>query len=127
MAQNNVVGWFEIYVDDIERAVNFYETVFGITLGTMSDPTDKGLHMRDFPGDMTSYGAPGALVQMEGFGPAAGGTIVYFSVEDCAVQASRVAAAGGEVVQPKQSIGEYGWMSLCKDTEGNVFGLHSMK
>lgn len=127
MAQNNVVGWFEIYVDDMDRAVSFYEVVFNVKLGTMQDPTDSGMVMRDFPGDMTSYGAPGALVKMEGFGPGAGGTLVYFSVEDCAVEESRVAEAGGQVIRGKQSLGEYGAMSLCKDTEGNVFGLHSMK
>lgn len=127
MTQNNVVGWFEIYVNDMERAVKFYETVLGKKLGTMNDPTDSGMQMRDFPGDMTSYGAPGALVKMDGFGPASGGTIVYFAVEDCEVETSRVDAAGGKVIQPKQSIGEFGWMSLCKDTESNVFGMHSLK
>lgn len=130
MSQNNAVGWFEIYVSDMERAVKFYETVMGVRLVEMIDPTDSGMKMMNFPqeGDyMAKFGASGALVKMEGFGPGAGGTIVYFSVEDCAVESSRVEAAGGEVMQPKQSIGEYGAMSLCKDTEGNIFGLHSMK
>lgn len=126
MSQNNMVGWFEIYVNDMERAVSFYETVLDKKLGTMEDPANSGMLMRDFPGDMSSYGAPGALVKMEGFRPGAGGTLVYFAVEDCGVEEARVVQAGGEVVKPKQSIGEFGWMSLCKDTEGNVFGLHSM-
>lgn len=129
MSQNNVVGWCEIYVDDMERAVAFYETMLGCTLTKMDDPTASGMQMMSFPQeeDYTSrYGAPGALVKMDGFGPGAGGTIVYFGVEDCAVEEARVSGAGGEVIQPKKSIGEYGSMSLCKDTEGNVFGLHSM-
>lgn len=36
-------------------------------------------------------------------------------------------AAGGKVVQPKFPIGEHGFCALCMDTEGNMFGLHSMK
>lgn len=28
MAQENVVGWFEIPVNDMDRAVRFYETIF---------------------------------------------------------------------------------------------------
>ena len=126
MAQNNVVGWFEIYVDNMDRAVAFYQTVFKKELDDMGDPTDSGIIMKSFPSDMSAYGAPGALVKMEGFGPGKGGTLVYFAVEDCGVEEARVTDAGGQIIQPKQSIGEFGWMSLCKDTEGNVFGLHSM-
>jgi predicted enzyme related to lactoylglutathione lyase len=48
-------------------------------------------------------------------------------VEDCAVQQSRVVPAGGKVVRPKFSIGEFGWVTLCEDTEGNLFGLSSMQ
>lgn len=128
MAQTNVVGWFEIYVDNMERAAAFYQAVLEVKLENMSDPTDSNMQMMNFPMDdsMSKYGAPGALVKMNGFGPGVGGTLNYFAVEDCAVEASRVAGAGGEVVKPKQSLGEFGFMSLCKDTEGNIFGLHSM-
>jgi predicted enzyme related to lactoylglutathione lyase len=31
------------------------------------------------------------------------------------------------VVNPKMSIGKYGFVSVCMDTEGNLFGLSSMK
>ena len=53
--------------------------------------------------------------------------MVYFGMEDCAQEASRVPAARGKIVRPKFSIGEFGWLALCKDTEGNPFGLSSMK
>ena len=52
---------------------------------------------------------------------------MYFSVEDCAVEEARVADAGGQVVRPKFSIGEFGFVTVCQDTEGNMFGLNSMK
>lgn len=50
-----------------------------------------------------------------------------FSVEDCAQEKSLVVPAGGKVARPKFSIGEFGWVTLCEDTEGNLFGLSSMK
>ncbi len=53
--------------------------------------------------------------------------VVYFHCADCAVEAARVGAAGGEVVRPKFSIGQYGHIALAKDTEGNLIGLHSMQ
>jgi uncharacterized protein len=126
MAKTNAVGWFDIYVNDMERAVAFYEHVLGQKLGEIGDPTGE-TQMMSFSGDMTSYGASGALVKSEHSGPGVGGTMVYFSVEDCSVEEPKVVAAGGNIVRPKFSIGEFGWVTLCEDTEGNRFGLSSMK
>ncbi len=52
---------------------------------------------------------------------------MYFGVEDCSIEESRVEKAGGKVMNPKMSIGEFGFVSVCMDTEGNMFGLSSMK
>jgi len=43
------------------------------------------------------------------------------------VEQSQVVAAGGKVLRPKFSIGQFGWVTLCMDTEGNMFGLNSMQ
>ena len=59
--------------------------------------------------------------------PSGGSTLVYFMTEDCAVEESRVAKAGGRIDKKKFSIGQYGFITLAVDTEGNMFGLHSMK
>ena len=86
------------------------------------------MQMLSFPGDMTTMGASGALVKMEGVpSGGGGGTLVYFACEDCAVEQGRVEKAGGKVFKPKFSIGEYGQCALVNDTEGNMIGLHSMK
>lgn len=122
----NAIGWFDIYVSDMNRASAFYETVFGKTLEVISDPTDDKVQMKAFPTDMSSYGAGGALVQREGSNPGIGGTTVYFGTEDCSAEESRVNDAGGQVIQPKMSIGKFGYITLCMDTEGNMFGLSSM-
>jgi uncharacterized protein len=125
MAKSNAIGWFDIYVDDMERAVAFYEGVLEQKLEIIGDPTGE-TQMMSFAGDMTSYGASGALVKSNHSRPGIGGTMVYFSVEDCSVEESRVVAAGGKIVRPKFSIGQFGWVTLCEDTEGNMFGLNSM-
>jgi uncharacterized protein len=126
MAKSNVIGWFDIYVADMDRAVAFYESVLKQKLEQITDPTGE-TQMMSFPADMGLYGASGALVKSAHSHPGIGGTMVYFSVEDCAVEESRIVSAGGKIVRPKFSIGPFGWVTLCQDTEGNMLGLNSMK
>ena len=123
MAAQNPVGWFELYVQDMPRARAFYEKVLGVTLSPLPTPD---LEMLAFPMDMEAPGSSGALVRMPGV-PSGGSTLVYFVCDDCAVEGSRVAEAGGKIHRDKISIGEYGFIVLAVDTEGNMFGLHSMK
>ncbi len=126
----NPVGWFEIYVNDMDRATKFYETVLNIKLTNMSNPGDTGnsnMVMKSFPGEMDNPGSAGALVKMEGMKGGGSNVIIYFICNDCAVEEKRAEAAGGKVCQSKMSIGEYGFISLVSDTEGNMIGLHSMK
>lgn len=123
----NPIAWFEIYVDDLTRAKQFYESVLSVSLDVLSDPNDTSIEMLSFPSNMETYGAGGALVKMEGMKAGGNSTLIYFACEDCAVEESRVEAAGGRIQQPKMSIGEYGFISLAVDSEGNLFGLHSMK
>jgi predicted enzyme related to lactoylglutathione lyase len=125
MTKMNAVAWFDIYVDDLDRAVAFYETILATKLEALGDPTGE-MQMMSFPADMTAYGAGGALTKSPHAGPGAGGTVIYFAADDCADVEKRVGAAGGQIVQPKFSIGEFGFVSLLQDTEGNVIGLHSM-
>lgn len=126
MAKSNAIAWFDIYVSDMTRAVTFYENVLQQKLEPIGDPTGE-TQMMAFPTDMGVYGSGGALVKSSHGRPGAGGTLVYFGVEDCAQEQSRVSAAGGQVLRPKFSIGEFGFVTLCQDTEGNSFGLSSMK
>lgn len=122
----NPVGWFEIYVQDMNRAKQFYERVLQIELMQLESP-DPEIEMQAFPMDMDAGGASGALAKMDGCPSGGMGTLVYFSCEDCANEASRVETAGGKIVKPKMSIGQYGFMALVTDTEGNMIGLHSMQ
>ena len=123
------VLWFEIYVQDMPRAQAFYEQVLAKKLESLPMPEgdDSGFQMLSFPAEMENGGAGGALVKAEGVPSGGSGTLVYFGCEDCAVEAGRVVAAGGKIFKEKFSIGDYGFCALAHDTEGNMFGLHSMQ
>jgi uncharacterized protein len=123
MAQNPV-GWFEIYVQDMGRARAFYEAVLQVKLAKLSSATPE---LWAFPQSFANYGASGALAKMEGVPSGGNSTLIYFSCVDCAVEAKRVVASGGRIMKEKLSIGEYGSIALAFDTEGNMFGLHSMQ
>ena len=121
----NPFTWVEIYVDEMSRAQKFYETVLKIKLVEMPMEDMGDLQMLSFPSAEGGINISGALVKMDDMSPGAGGTLVYFACEDCSAEESRVEKAGGKVLQPKMSIGEYGFCSIVMDTEGNSIGLHS--
>lgn len=124
----NPIGWFEIYVQDMERAKEFYQSVFQCTMEALPVP-DPDLEMWVFPGMgcEDQPGCSGALCKMKDKDSGTGGTIVYFNCEDCAEQEARVVPAGGRIHFGKISIGDYGHIALVVDPDGNMIGLHSMK
>lgn len=130
----NVVCWFEIYVDDMERAKKFYGEVLKTTFQDAEMPGDAGedsSKMAFFDCEDMETSVSGALVYMpelrSGNDCQSTGTVVYFPCEDCSVEEGLVVAAGGKVLTPKMSLGEFGFCSICSDSEGNTFGLHSQQ
>ena len=121
---SNPVGWFEIYVQDMKRAKAFYEEVFGFKLDKLPGPD---FEYWTFSMEREGKGSGGALCKYEGFPSGKNSVLVYFTCEDCAVEEARVKKLGGRIEKAKQSIGEYGFISLVYDTEGNMIGLHSRK
>jgi predicted enzyme related to lactoylglutathione lyase len=118
----NVVNWFEIPTADIERAAKFYGAIFDAQFEIAE--AMPGFKMAQFPHE---EGVGGALLQGEGYTPTASGALVYLNGgDDLSVVLDRVEAAGGQVLLPKTSIGENGFMAYLRDTEGNRVGLHSM-
>ena len=130
--KGNPVVHFEIYVQDMVRAKTFYEAVLEVRLEKIQSPIPgTEMDMWFFPMDteapMSTYGAGGMLVKMEGFTSGGGGTLVYFGCDDCAAEVARAAQFGGSIFQEKTAIGEHGFCALARDTEGNLIGFHSMK
>lgn len=120
--KQNPVRWFEIYVDDMDRAKEFYEAVLGVSLEKLESPD---IELWSFPSNMSGPGASGALVKMPGFPTGGNSTLVYFGSTNCALEESRIVKSGGRIQKPKTSIGQYGYIVLAYDTEGNMFGVHS--
>jgi predicted enzyme related to lactoylglutathione lyase len=124
--KNNVVGWFEIPVINMERAIRFYEHVFDFKLNRQQIGP---LEMAWFPWVDSGQGAPGSLVlNKDLYKPSREGVLVYFTAHsgDVAVELGRVKGAGGEVLVPKTLIKEdIGYVAVILDSEGNRIALHS--
>lgn len=125
----NAINWFEIYTSDFNRAKAFYSNVFKCKLTDLPMNSDRHSQMEyaTFPGDEKGFGASGALVKIDQVKPGNGGILVYFASEEINAELGRVEAAGGKIIRPKLNIGEFGFIGLIEDTEGNMIGLHSMK
>lgn len=124
MKSVNPVGWFDIHVSNIDRAKKFYSAVFNIQFTDL--PIEWG-RQSFFPFDYEGANISGALVEKTDMTPNGNNTIVYFETEDCTAEEQRIAQAGGTVVQPKTHIGEFGYITIFIDSEGNTIGLHSQK
>ena len=123
-----MVGWFEIPVEEMERAMAFYESFLGIKL---SKQQFGPLEMALFPGDPDAPGSSGALVRFPGmYSPSQEGVVVYFSSRtgDLNDELANVEKAGGKIIMQKKQISEEnGFMGLITDTEGNRIAIHSRK
>ena len=120
--QPNPVNWFEIPVNDMERAKAFYEKAFGTELELVElGPAT----MAWFPMEAGAAGSSGCLMQGETYVPSHDGTMVYLSVTSIEETLGAIERAGGTVLNPKTSIGEYGFVAHFEDSEGNRVALHS--
>jgi len=124
--KNNAVGWFEIPVSDMNRAIKFYETVLDLKLSrNQMGPLD----MAWFPWVESGYGTAGSLAyHPDYYNPSNDGVLIYLTAHsgDLNNELSRVEEAGGKVLREKTHISdEYGFMALIQDSEGNRVALHS--
>jgi predicted enzyme related to lactoylglutathione lyase len=120
--EENPVQWFEIPVNDMDRAKNFYENVLNVELTLV--PLGE-LIMAWFPWVKGGVGSAGTLVKAKSYVPSHAGSIVYFSVDDIEATLARVATNGGKILKSKSGIGENGFVGHFEDSEGNRVALHS--
>ncbi|MBN1150826.1 VOC family protein [candidate division WOR-3 bacterium] len=120
----DLINWFEIPVNDFDRAAEFYGRILN---GEVIKEDFAGTMMGFLP--MEGDGIGGAISKAEGFEPSDEGTLVYFNCgEDLAPTLERIESAGGKVVVPKTLISpEIGYFAIFIDTEGNKLALHSKK
>ena len=121
--KENSLNWFEISVSDINKAKIFYETVFGIK---MDQREMLDAQMAFFPMEEGNGKSSGALVQSPMHKPSAEGALIYLNANpNLSDVLSKIEQAGGKITMPKTQIGEFGYMALFLDTEGNSVALHS--
>lgn len=123
---HNPIGWVEIPVTDMERAMKFYEEVFDFKLERhQMGPLD----MAWFPSIPDAVGASGSLVKhKDWYKPTLDGPLVYFTAfsGDVSIELERARKAGGKVwVEKKQISPDIGYMGVFEDSEGNRIALHS--
>lgn len=119
----NPVGWFEIPMVDLASAKKFYEDLFGIELVHRNF---MGYEMLWFPSDDGAKGISGALMKGMGYKPTLEGPIVYFTCPQLDETLATVERLGGEIFVPKKAIGEFGFIAIVGDSEGNRIGLHQV-
>ncbi len=117
----NPVNYFEIPVDDLQRAVKFYESVFECKLETKAI---DGNQMAVFQGSLNGPGIFGALAFGPSYKPSTDGTRVYFATKSTDDVLGRVLKHGGRIAYPKTDIGEIGFVAEFVDSEGNRIALH---
>lgn len=120
----NAINWFEVPVQNFDRAKSFYETILGTEMMRMDM---MGMKCAFFPADLQN-GVGGCIMEGQGYEPSAKGSLIYLNGgDDLSSILSKVESAGGKITLPKMGIGENGFMAHFIDTEGNRIGLHSHK
>lgn len=104
---------FEIPADDPERAVNFYENVFGWKIDKWEGPMDYWLVTT---GEEDEPGINGAIMPKE-FGDKIRNAIAVDSFDE---YAKKIESEGGKLLMEKSTLPGVGTMAAFEDTEGNV-------
>ncbi len=113
----NRIVWFDIPVDDLRRASEFYSKVLDISVQEA-----HGVAVLEHSGNDVA----GCLVKSDDEKPSDHGSLLYFNVSgrlDTAIEA--VEQCGGRILQAKEQIGEHGYRAIVLDSEGNRIALHS--
>ena len=116
----NAINWFEIPVNDLDRAKDFYEKALGVSL-TINEMGP--LRMAWFPSEQNAPGATGTLIKAEAYTPSHSGTLVYFSVDDIDKTLEKIDSIGGKTLNPKMSIGEFGFVAHFSFTDTQIIYL----
>lgn len=119
----NRVTHFEVQADDIKRAQDFYQNVFGWKIEKWMDADDHG--GMDYWGLITGTEVPGID---GGLYKRTADKKIY--TYDCTISVANIDEAidkvkqnGGMIREGKMELKGVGWFAGCTDTEGNMFSL----
>ena len=122
--KTNPVVYFEIPVVDLNRACDFYSSVFE---ATFSHDVVDGYQMAFFESSEDRFGAAGALVVGDVYVPSHDGCFLYFGVDSIDDSIAKALENGGSLLYPKKTNGDLGSVAEIQDTEGNRIALHQAK
>ncbi len=111
------VEMFDISADDPQRAIRFYEAVFGWRVSKWQGPIDYWLVKT---GEDSEPGVNAGLAKRANPSQFITPFIGVPSVDE---YAAKVVAGGGAIVQPKMAIPGIGYLVGIRDTEGNTLGM----
>jgi len=118
---------FEIHAVDVQRAVTFYQDVFGWKVEDWSEYAGVP-YFGVITGAEDQPGINGAIMKRQGENMAVGapvaGAVLTIEVDDFDVTGAAIEQAGGTVALPKHALPQMAWQGYFHDTENNVFGIH---
>lgn len=123
-AVTNLAVWFDLPVEDLDRAMHFYSAVLG---SPVRKQQFSGMSFAVLPHEET--GVSGCLTPKSPGNdnkPSDHGPLIYLNCHGRLDEAiAAVAPNGGKVLQPRHPIGPYGYRAIVLDSEGNRIALHS--
>lgn len=121
--KSNPVIYFEIPVNDLDRAIKFYTAVFGFTFDKeIIDECEMAL----FPFSSEKSGISGALAKGEIYKPTKEDVLIYFNTDDIDKTIKLANSNGGKILYPKTDNG-IGLVAEFEDVEGNRIALFQSK
>lgn len=114
------IVWFEVPADDLDRAQNFYKSMFGWTFNKLPAAINDYWHIDTGGKDASPDG--GMMPRMHPQQPITN----YVSVPSVSKASAKVKKLGGTVCKTKTAVPSMGYFAICLDTEGNTFALWEM-
>ena len=108
---------FEIPADQPERAITFYERVFGWKFSKWDGPMPYWMIST---GDNAQPGINGGMLPRQHPGQ---GVVNTITVQDLDASIAVVQAAGGKIIVPRMAVPGVGWLAYFMDPENNPGGI----
>lgn len=112
----NIGTYFEIPVNDMDRAIRFYSQVFDIEF---TKEEIHGCEMAFFPFSEEEKGVSGSLAKGEIYKPSVEGCLIYLSTDNIDKTMAKALKAGANELFPKTLVPNIGFSAEFKDCEGN--------
>lgn len=109
---------FDISADDVERAKNFYASLFDWKFEKAPGPSEY--YLITTKNEHGEIGIGGGMAKREKPEDSITNFIDVPSIDE---YIPKVEKLEGKVLTPKQAVPGFGYLAVCMDTENNIFGL----